>query len=164
MRVRLSALLTAGGAAAAALSWAFLNPSPNDAGETRRGGDAGAGAPPAAAPRLSALPEREALGKPQGEPFAPRSWVPAAPKAAPKVAAPPAPPPMPYRSAGRVVREGVAQALLARGDTVFAVREGDTLEGGYRVETIAADHITLVYLPLGTRDRIELGPSPGARP
>jgi len=98
--------------------------------------------------------ERAPLGEPRGNPFA----VPAAPAApAPAAAAAPAAPtapPMPYRFAGRVVREGVSQLLLARENDVLPVQEGDTLEGGYRVESIGAEDITLLYLPLGVRQRL----------
>ena len=34
--------------------------------------------------------------------------------------------------------------VLSRGDAVCPVREGDTLEGGYRVESIAPDRVTLI--------------------
>ena len=61
---------------------------------------------------------------------------------------------MPYRFAGRVVREGVSQLLLAKENDVLPVREGDTLEGGYRVESIGAEDITLLYVPLGVRQRL----------
>lgn len=161
MRQRRAWLLAVAGAAAVALGWAFLQPMQEAAGPSRdaavpanRPGD------PAGDKRLAALPDRAAIGKPQGEPFATRSWAPAPSKPAPKpqVEAPPAPPALPYRFAGRVVREGVAHALLAKGDVVLAVREGETLEGGYRVESISAEEITLLYLPLGTRQRITVRP------
>jgi hypothetical protein len=58
---------------------------------------------------------------------------------------------MPYRVAGQVVRGDGAHVVLAKGDAVLAVREGDTLDGGYRVESIAEDRVTLHYLPLGVR-------------
>jgi hypothetical protein len=61
---------------------------------------------------------------------------------------------MPYRFAGRVVREGKSQLLLARENDVLPVQEGDMLEGGYRVESIGAEDITLLYLPLGVRQRL----------
>jgi hypothetical protein len=55
---------------------------------------------------------------------------------------------MPYRVAGRVVHDGIAHVVLAKGDRVLTVREGDTLDDGYRVDAIAPKAVTLVYLPL----------------
>jgi hypothetical protein len=150
-RNRLLGLLVIAGAAAAAVS---LVPQPNSPEPeakvpSRESGEASAPGP------LAALPERETMGKRRGEAFAARSWTPPpsrAPTAAAPVAAPvPLPPPMPYRVAGQVVRGDGAHVVLAKGDAVLAVREGDTLDGGYRVESIAEDRVTLRYLPLGVR-------------
>lgn len=126
--------------------------------------------------RFAALPEREAIGSRRGEVFAPRSWTPPSAPAKPAAAAmqtqsaPAGPPPMPFRVAGRVVHGADASVVLARGDAVLPVRVGDTLDGGYRVEAIAADAVTLVYLPLGVRENLALAstlgpeaPTPPAR-
>ena len=105
------------------------------------------------------LPPRDGLSGQRGDLFgsnAPR--VRPAPKAkAPVVEAPPpAPvaPPMPYRVAGQVVHDGPPRVVLARDDRVFFVREGDTLDGGYRVESIKSDAVTLVYMPLDERQTL----------
>lgn len=66
---------------------------------------------------------------------------------------------MPYRVAGEVVHDGARHLVLARGDTVHVVREGASLEGGYRVESIRPDRVTLLYEPLGTRAYLAM---PGA--
>lgn len=66
---------------------------------------------------------------------------------------------MPYRVAGIVEHDGVAKIVLAKGDAVLAVEEGETLDGGYRVEAIGADEITLLYVPLGIRERLPLAAS-----
>jgi hypothetical protein len=63
---------------------------------------------------------------------------------------------MPYRVAGKLVQENRSQIVLAKGDAVFPVREGDTLEDGYRVVAIGRDHVTLLYLPLGMRETVPL--------
>jgi len=108
--------------------------------------------------RLAALPSREGLGKQRSDPFgvsiAPAPRAPAqaaAPKAPP---APPTAPPMPYRVAGQLVRDGVPQAVLARDDRVIFVREGEILDGGYRVESIRPDGVTLVYTALDARETL----------
>jgi hypothetical protein len=111
--------------------------------------------------RFAALPERAPLGKPRGEMFSAPPPAPApAPVAAPEVPAKPVPPAMPYRVAGTVKHDGVSKVVLAKGDAVLPVEEGDTLEGGYRVEAIGADEITLVYTPLGISERLTLAASP----
>lgn len=115
---------------------------------------------PAGTGPLDALPSRETIGRPRGQVFASRSWAPpakprpAAAAAAPVVSAPPAPPPMPYRVAGKVVHEGGAHIVLAKGDRVIWVREGETLEDGYRVDSIKPDRVTLTYLPLDVEQHI----------
>ena len=105
-----------------------------------------------------ALPSRDGLNRPRGELFASNAPPvrPAPKKAAPEIVEAPAPvaPPMPYRVAGQVVHDGPARVVLARDDRVFFVREGDVLEGGYRVESIKSDAVTLVYVPLDMRQTL----------
>jgi hypothetical protein len=99
------------------------------------------------------LPERRGLAKARGELF---GAPPAPPKAAPTVvvATTPVAPPVPYRFAGKVRKGAEEEVLLSKGDLVFAIKVGDTLDGMYRVESIGAERIELLYLPLGTTDRI----------
>jgi len=61
---------------------------------------------------------------------------------------------MPYRYAGKSLHEGQMKVYLAKGDRVFPIRAGDTLEGTYRVQAIETTRITLVYLPLGRKETI----------
>jgi len=61
---------------------------------------------------------------------------------------------MPYRYAGKSLHEGQMKVYLAKGDRVFPIRAGDTLEGTYRVQAIENTKITLVYLPLGRKETI----------
>jgi len=106
------------------------------------------------------LPSRDGLSGPRGELFGSNAPpVRAAPKHKAAAEAPPPPPapvapPMPYRVAGQVVHDGPPRVVLARDDRVFFVREGDTLEGGYRVESIKTDAVTLVYMPLDERQTL----------
>jgi hypothetical protein len=113
-----------------------------------------------AEPQWTTLPKRETLGKPAGELFQRQSWVaPRAKRPAPVAAPPPAPaepPAMPYRVAGKLVQGDRSQIVLAKGNAVFTVREGDTLEDGYRVEAIGSDQVTLLYLPLGVPETVPL--------
>jgi hypothetical protein len=164
-RKRLAWLALAAGATAVAAIFAPA-PAPSPEVEPASRSEPSAGASGAQVP-LAALPERETIGRPRGKVFAPRSWAPPAPRRAAAAAAaapagPPPPPPMPYRVAGKVVYDGGAHVVLAKGDRVFWVREGETLEEGYRVAAIKPDRVTLTYLPLGIEQQIAVVSSLGA--
>jgi hypothetical protein len=117
-----------------------------------------------------ALPDRSGFGKSESPLFESQNWQPPPPKVPPaakiKPGPPPAPvaPPMPYTFAGRLVHDGKASLLLAKGDEVIAVREGETLDGIYKVESITQTQITLVYLPLGQKQTIPVITSLAATP
>lgn len=142
-------------AVAAALHWWGL-PDFSEA-STAGGAAPGEAKPDAPKPeeRFAALPARAPLGPPRGALFA--APPPPAPKpvaATPTEPTKPTPPPMPYRVAGSVAHDGVTKTVLARGDRVLTVEEGDKLDGGYRVEKIRAEEVTLVYEPLGISERL----------
>jgi hypothetical protein len=61
---------------------------------------------------------------------------------------------MPYRYAGKLLQGGRESVLLAKGDIVFPINEGETLDGAYRVESIGETEMTLTYLPLAREERI----------
>lgn len=152
-------VVVAGGAAAAAAAW-LPDAPPGEVVQPVRPEARNESRPDQG--RFAALPEREGIGRQKGELFGSRDWAPPrAPKkpapSKPEAAAPPpppAPPPMPYRVAGQVVHDGTAQVVLAKGDRVITVREGQQLEDGYRVESIRGDGVTLVYIPLDARQHI----------
>jgi hypothetical protein len=102
------------------------------------------------------LPERRGLSPTQGELFrAPAPPAPAAKKPQPApVAAAPVAPPVPYRFAGKVRKGSEEEVLIAKRELVFPVKAGDTLDGVYKVESVSAERIELVYLPLGTPNHI----------
>lgn len=124
--------------------------------------------PPADAGRFATLPSREGFSKLRRDLFAapaPAARTASAPAQAAPAPPPVAAPPMPYRVAGQVVRNGVPQVVLARDDRVLIVREGEVLEGGYRVESVKADGVTLVYTPLDIREHLAFAPVlPSAAP
>jgi len=101
------------------------------------------------------LPERSSLRKPRGELFAapPPPPAPARPVVEARPEPKPQAPPMPYRVAGQVSHEGTT-VVLARDERVYLVRVGETLDGGYRVESIRPDGVTLVYTPLDLREHL----------
>jgi len=112
---------------------------------------------PEAGPRAAPidLPARASLRKPGGELFAapPPPPPPSRPAAAAPVEVKIQAPPMPYRVAGQVSHEGTT-VVLARDERVYLVRVGDKLDGGYRVEAIRPDGVTLVYTPLDLREHL----------
>ena len=108
-----------------------------------------------------ALPERSRLGELRTQLFSSRSWQPPAPKISTAPHVPPAPtaPPMPYRYAGKLVQGGRQSVLLAKGDMVFPINEGETLDGAHCVESIDETQVTLMYLPLAREERIPVDSS-----
>lgn len=106
--------------------------------------------------RYAALPARAPIGEAGGEPFGPRSWAPPPVVSRAEHRAPPRPaaPPMPYRVAGQVTHEGIVQVALARDERVVTAGVGERVDDLYRVEAIRPDAVTLVYLPLGTREEL----------
>ena len=101
------------------------------------------------------LPERRGLSQARGELFGapppPPQPVATASASAPVVQVAP---PMPYRFAGRVRRGGEEEFLLSKGELVFPVKEGDTIDGTYKVVAVKPEGIELIYIPLGTSERI----------
>jgi hypothetical protein len=69
-------------------------------------------------------------------------------KPAPAVPVKPVAPPFPYRIAGKVVQEDGMRVVLSKGSRIFEVREGETLEDGYRLQSIAPHALRFVYEPL----------------
>ncbi|HXF15416.1 MAG TPA: hypothetical protein VN496_00340 [Burkholderiales bacterium] len=71
----------------------------------------------------------------------------------------PAAPPMPFTYMGKLHSGPDTSVFLTQGDRSLVVHEGDTIDSIYRVERIADDEITLVYLPLEERQKILIGES-----
>jgi hypothetical protein len=116
----------------------------------------GAPAPAGSSAEPLALPDRQGLGRARGELFSapPPPPPPRKPAPEPVVAPVPVAPPVPYRFAGKVRKGSEVEILISKGELVFPVKAGDTLDGMYRVQSVTADRIELVYLPLGSRDSI----------
>ncbi len=68
----------------------------------------------------------------------------------PKALPPPPPqaPPLPFRYLGKLIEDGRTTAFIVSGERNLIVREGDTLQGAYRVERIEDQSMTFTYLPL----------------
>ena len=122
----------------------------------KAGASSNTGRPTEAAPsagRPIVLAARNQLPRLRNDPFAPRV-EPSPPSAAPAPQAespPPGPqvPPVPYRWAGKVTYGGKSRVALTAGERIHLVVEGDTVDGGYVVQRISPDTVTLVYTPLG---------------
>jgi hypothetical protein len=110
---------------------------------------------PAAEAKQPGIPSRFALGRFASDPFSAHSWTPRS-KPAPVAAAPaPEAPPLPFRFAGQLQRDSGIEVYLARGEEVFTAREGDTLDGQYKVDSVNATEVSFVHLPTGTRQTLQ---------
>ncbi len=90
--------------------------------------------------------------------FASQSWVPPPPPPAkPMPPPPPVAPPLPFTYIGKKIEDAVWEVYLARGDQTLIVREQTTIDGMYRVESIAPPSLALVYLPLNKMQTLIIG-------
>jgi cohesin domain-containing protein len=112
-------------------------------------------AAPASDAKQPGIPTRLTLGKFGADPFSAQSWLPRRKPAV--VSAPPDPvvPPLPYRFAGQFHRESGIEVYVARGEEIFPVKEGDTLDGQYKVESVSGTEVSFVHLPSGTRQALQ---------
>ena len=67
----------------------------------------------------------------------------------------PVAPPLPYRFAGQLLLDSGKQVFLARGDEIIPVKEGDTVDGQYRVESVSTTSMALVHIASNTRQVME---------
>jgi hypothetical protein len=115
---------------------------------------------------LERLAHRVVEGSGAATLFASHSWYvapppPPPPPPAPAVfLAPPAPtaPPLPYQYIGSYTPEGQKPVLfLSKGDRVFDVHVGDTLEDTYTVDGFNKSQILLTYKPLHIQQQLIVG-------
>lgn len=104
------------------------------------------------------------------DPFAPRGWdavpVPVAVAPAPVAVAviavpdapPPAPvaPPLPFSFMGRLSDGANATVYISRGEESWTVKGGETLDGNYKVASVAPQQIVFEYVPTGTQQTLAL--------
>jgi hypothetical protein len=117
---------------------------------------------------LVRLKQRVAADGDSGSMFQKHSWyvAPPPPPPPPPVQVvntpPPAPtaPPMPFGVMGSYARPGDAKVyFLTRGDRVFDVRVGDTIDDTYKVDSESGGQLLLTYKPLNIQQSILLGAS-----
>ena len=114
---------------------------------------------------LEQLARRVVEGEGAGALFAAHSWYippppPPPPPPSPASLLPPAPtaPPLPYQYIGSYTPEGQKPVLfLSKGDRVFDVHVGDTLENTYSVDGFNKSQILLTYKPLNIQQQLIVG-------
>ena len=92
--------------------------------------------------------------------FAVRNWNPPPPPPPPSEK-PPAPmaPPLPFAFIGKKLEGAVWEIYLGQGEQTYVVREGQVIEGRYRVDKIEPPTLALTYLPLGQVQALPIGES-----
>ena len=96
--------------------------------------------------------------------FKSKSWyIPPPPPPKPRYVAPPPPPPptappLPYKFTGSFQEPGQKLVVyLSRGDKLYSVSAGDILEGTYKIESINAGQLVILYLPLNISQNLRIG-------
>ena len=108
------------------------------------------------APRVQAVPA--------GNPLHAQSWEQdsreGAEQRGPSRPPPPSPPPLPFSYLGQLIDEGNVTVFLRQqgSDGNYVVRQGDTLDGTYRVDALDERRAVLTYLPLGHRQELVFEP------
>ena len=117
-----------------------------------------------AAPTVVALAPQQLE---EEDPFAPRNWqappppelkvIPVPAAAGPVVPlAPVGPPPLPFKFMGRMNDDGKQVLYLSMGDKMLVARNGDTVEGSYKVLGIEPQQIEFEYLPTGDKQTLTI--------
>jgi hypothetical protein len=91
---------------------------------------------------------------PQTDPFIMKNF---SSHAAPSASAPekPAAPALPFRYFGRLTENGKTEVFVMRGEDLLTVAAGQQL-GEYRVDQVGSRSISFTYLPLKTRQTLDL--------
>lgn len=89
--------------------------------------------------------------------FAARSWYVPPPPPKPLPPPPPTAPPMPFTYIGKLEEQGRTMIFLSRQGVNYSVKQGDQIEGTYRVDEISPQAVILTYLPLNIRQTLPIG-------
>lgn len=110
---------------------------------------------------VRALLPRSAAAWQGGDPFAVAVAAPAVAAPEPHAAVAPAPSflvPVPWRVIGKQQDEDASWTVfLARGEDTWVVREGDTLDDGFRVAAIKPPTLTLQHVTRHARRTLDIG-------
>jgi hypothetical protein len=107
--------------------------------------------PPAAG---TTVPDAKATPR---DPFSARNWNPPPPPATASQPSAPVAPPLPYAFMGKKQEGEAWEVYLTRNEQTFVAREGEVLEGNYRVGKIVPPTMTLTYLPLDEVQTLPIG-------
>lgn len=89
--------------------------------------------------------------------FEAKSWYVPPPPPKPLPPPPPSAPPLPFAYMGKLIEDGQLTVFLTKQERNYVVKEGDTLDGMYKVETVSPSMMTLVYLPLNIKQTLMIG-------
>lgn len=106
------------------------------------------------------IPRAELIGQADddGSVFSTHSWNPPPPEPPPPAPPPPpSAPPLPFTFIGKALGDGRWEVYVAQGERVQAVRAGDTVDGAWRVDSVAPPVMTVTYLPLGQQQQMNIG-------
>ncbi|MFA6062924.1 MAG: hypothetical protein WC736_10015 [Gallionella sp.] len=104
---------------------------------------------------------RAEVSEPEHDPFAGKSWYvppPAPPPAPVQQEAPPVPtaPPLPFHYMGRMQEEGGKLIVyLSQGQRAYSVSQGDILNGTYRLDKVASNHLVMTFLPMNIKQTLK---------
>jgi hypothetical protein len=103
---------------------------------------------------LTKLKRGEAAA-PQNDPFSRKGFEPKPQPAAVQVQEKPSAPPLPFRYFGRLTENGKTEVFVMLGEELLTIAEGQK-HGEYRGEQVSASQISFTYLPLKTKQTLEL--------
>ena len=92
---------------------------------------------------------------PQSDPFARAFGQPAKGGQAASAAERQVAPPLPFQYFGRLTENGKTEVFVMRGEELLAIADGQKI-GEYRVDKIGAASISFTYLPLKTKQTLDL--------
>lgn len=98
--------------------------------------------------------QRGETSLPQVDPFASIKGMEKAAPAA-QAASKPSAPPLPFQYFGRLTEKGKTEVFVMRGDELLSIAAGQKL-GDYRVDQVTESRIQFTYLPLKTKQSLDL--------
>jgi hypothetical protein len=106
---------------------------------------------------LSKLHRQVAEAKVDGaDPFARRSFAPAAPAAQEAAPRQPVAPELPFRYLGKAIEDGKLTVFLMKGNDSYAVHSKQALDNEYRVDKVTESQVVFTYLPMKTRQVLDI--------
>ncbi len=104
------------------------------------------------------LPRRDAFMTPAKPPPPPQPAAAPAPVEAPP---PPSAPTLPFTFMGQFETPGEKTVYyLVEGEKLYAVTEGETINGTHRVEAVQGNQMSILYLPLSITQTLPVGATP----